>query len=61
MKILKLVAIVAGALSLLLAVISKITFQPIALLPGGLDASSFLDFANTCLLVAILLILIEKK
>ena len=60
MKTVKLIIIIAGALSLILAVISRITFQPLAILPGGLDASSFLGFANTCFLVAILLTL-EKK
>ncbi len=52
-------ALVIAALSFVLAVISRITGQPIIVMPSGVQAVTFLNFANTCLLAAIAFILLE--
>ncbi len=52
-------ALVIAAISFVLAVISRITGQPIVLMPSGVQATTFLDFTNTCLLAAIAFILLE--
>ena len=55
------IAVVVAVISLVIGIISKLTFQPIAIIRGGLDASAFLAFTNTCFLVAIVSILLERK
>ncbi len=52
-------ALVVAGISFILAVISRMTGQPIVLLPSGVQATTFLDFTNTCLLAAIAFILLE--
>jgi hypothetical protein len=52
-------ALVVSAISLATAFISKLRLTPVAFLPGGLEAEPLLIFANTCLLVAIIFILLE--
>ena len=52
-------ALVIAALSFVLAVISRITGQPIIVMPEGVQPLTFLNFANTCLLAAIAFILLE--
>ena len=44
------IAIIVGAISLVLGIISRITLQPVG---PGIEAQAFLQFTNTCLLVAI--------
>lgn len=59
MKILAYVVIVIAVISLIVGIVSKLTMTPVAFLPGGLEAQAFLVFTNTCLLIAITLILLE--
>jgi hypothetical protein len=50
----------AGAFgSIFLALIARLSQSPIFILPLGVEASTFLKFANTCLLVVIALTLLE--
>ncbi|MFH1783749.1 MAG: hypothetical protein ABH868_02470 [bacterium] len=53
------IAIVIAAISLITAIISRFT-GPIALAPGGINAHGLVSFANTWLLVAIVIILLDK-
>jgi len=55
------VAIVIGVISLIASIVSKLMMRPVGLIAGGLDARGLLLFANTCLLIAITLILSEKS
>jgi len=54
-------AIVAAMISLGLSVISRITLKPLAVVRGGLEAGALLAFANTCLLIAIIIILLDTQ
>jgi hypothetical protein len=54
------IALALSAVSLVIGFISKIKLTPVALLPGGLEAESLLLFTNTCLLIAIVCILLDK-
>ena len=60
MKAIANIAVVVAVISLVIGIISKLVLKPIALF-GGLDASAFLTFTNTCFLLAIVLILLERK
>jgi hypothetical protein len=60
MKKLALVALVVGALSLIIGIISRLTMIVIPIAPNGLEAQNMLDFTNTCLLAAIALSLMGK-
>lgn len=59
MKIVAYIALVVAALSLVVGIISRFTLTPIGLVPGGLEARAILAFTNTCLLVAVVFILLE--
>lgn len=59
MRKLATLALVIAAISFVLAVISRVTGQPILIMPRGVQTTTFLDFTNTCLLVAITFILFE--
>lgn len=48
-----------GLISLVVAIISRITMMPVPVVAGGLEASAILQFANTCFLVTIVLMLGE--
>lgn len=53
------IALVVGAISLVVGIISRLTFAPIHIVRGGLEAEAFLAFTDTCLLVAITFILLQ--
>lgn len=55
------IAIVIGGISLITAIVSRFTSVPVALAPGGIEAHGLISFTNTCLLVAIALILLGKR
>ncbi|MDD5566259.1 MAG: hypothetical protein PHG31_05160 [Candidatus Omnitrophica bacterium] len=50
------VLFVAGV-SLLTGIISRITLFPVPIANTGIEAEAFLNFANTCLLIAAVLLL----
>ncbi len=58
MKVLGWIGLVAGGISFILGVISKITLRPFYFLPGGITADNFLYFTELCLLLAIAFILL---
>jgi len=51
MKAIVKISIIVAAISLILGIVSRLTLQPIG--PMGIQAQAFLQFTNTCLLVAI--------
>ncbi len=51
MKVIVKISIIVAAISLILGIISRVTLQPIG--PMAIQAQAFLQFTNTCLLVAI--------
>jgi len=53
MKGLITVSIILAAISLVAAIVSRVTLTPIG--PINIEASALLAFTNTCLLVAVLL------
>ena len=56
------VTLALALISLVLGIVSRVTLIPIPLVPGsGLEASAFLRFTDTCLLLTIILVLLEKK
>ena len=58
------IAIGIALISLVLGIFSRVTMQPLAVAPGGIEASVLLQFTNTCLLLAIALLiaqLVKKK
>ena len=55
------IAMVLAAVSLVIGIVSRITMMPIPSGATGLEANAFLRFTNTCLLAAILFVLLEKK
>ena len=55
------IALIVGTISLIAAVISKLTFTPVKMLPGNLEACSLLNFANTCFLISIILTIVGKQ
>jgi len=61
MKILSILFLVVGIVSLLIGIYSRFSMQLIPLAPCGLNASAFISFANTCFLLAIISKLFEKK
>jgi len=61
-KMVKTLLVGIGCASLILAIISRFTMNPLPIVRGGgMTASALLLFANTCLVLAIALILMEKK
>jgi hypothetical protein len=54
------IALVVAAVSLILGIISRFTAIPVHIGKTGIEAQAFLQFTNTCLLVAIALILKKK-
>lgn len=61
MKTVAYIAIVVAVISLIVGVISRITVTPITLGGGTLTAQSFYELTSALLLLAIALILAEKK
>ncbi len=57
MKGLAIIAIAAAVVSIVIGIISRLMIQPIPV-AGGIEAQSFLDFTNTCLLFAIALLVL---
>ena len=56
------VTLALALISLVLGIVSRVTLIPIPLVPGsGLEACAFLRFTDTCLLLTIILVLLEKK
>lgn len=55
------VVLAIAAISFVLSVISRLTMKVIPIAPGGIEAEAFLAFTNTCLLISITLILLQKK
>jgi hypothetical protein len=51
------IALVVAVISLILGIISRLTLTPVPIAPGGIEANVFLGFTNTCLLIAIALML----
>lgn len=58
MKNLANIALIAAAVSVIIGIISRLSLQPIG--PMGMEAQAFLQFANTCLLAAIALAILQK-
>ena len=55
-------ALVVAAVSLVLGIYSRLTLNPLPFAPGkGIEAQAFLSFTNTCLLIAIALMVKGKK
>lgn len=50
------VLFVAGV-SLLMGIISRVTLRPVPIANTGIEAEAFLNFTNTCLFMAIVLLL----
>lgn len=59
MKAIAYLAIVASIISLIIGIISRLTFTPVGIVRGGLEANALLAFTNTCLLLAITFILLQ--
>lgn len=60
MKAIVNIALVVGAISLIVGIISRLTMTPVPIVAGGgLEAQAFLAFTNTCLLIAITFILLD--
>ncbi len=57
MKGLAVIAIVVALVSIVIGIISRLMVQPIPV-ASGINAQSFLDFTNTCLLFAIALLVL---
>jgi hypothetical protein len=57
MKKIAILVLVIAVISFAAAVYTKITLQPLYVLPGGLNSDNFLNFADTCLLLAIVFLL----
>jgi hypothetical protein len=55
------IGIIAGLISLVLGVISRVTMIPLPVAPGGLEAEVWLNFANTCFLFSIAFLLFESN
>ena len=60
MKKLASTIIVVGVVSLALGVISRLSMRPLPIARGGIEASVLMDFTDTCLLLAIALLLIPS-
>ena len=62
MKVLVNIALVAAVVSLVVAVISRLSLRPLPIGYGvGIEANALLTFANTCLLIAITFILMQMS
>jgi len=61
MRNLAIVALIVAGISLVLGIISRFMMAPLPLAPTGIEAETFLNFTNTCLLAAIALAVLEKK
>lgn len=61
MKTITNIALVIAAASFITAIISRFTLTPVAIVPGGIEARALLIFTNTCLLIAITFILLQKR
>ena len=59
MKMIANLALTVAAVSFVLAIVSRMTMKMIPLAPGGLEAQALLAFANTCLLTAVVALLMQ--
>ncbi len=60
MKVVINILLVIAILSLIAGIISRLTLIPLPIAPGaGIEARSLLAFTNTCLLIAIALMLLQ--
>lgn len=59
MKTIAYIFIVVAAVSLIVGLVSRLTLTPVSIVPGGATARSFLEFTNTCLLIAVTFILLH--
>ena len=50
-----------GVIGLLAGAYSRFTVMPLYIVPGGLEAEAMVLGSNTCFVIAILLIMLEKK
>lgn len=57
MKQVAMIALIVAIVSLVIAVISRLILQPVM----GIESQAIVQFAQTCLLLAIALALLEKK
>jgi len=48
MRVITILALIGAVLSFILGVISRLMLVPLNILPGGIEASTFLDFTDTC-------------
>jgi hypothetical protein len=53
------IAIIVGVISLVLAAYSRVTLEPLGIVPGGLTTENFIGITNTCLLAAIAFVLLD--
>lgn len=61
MRILGIICVILGALSILLAIVSRFTANPIGMTAVPVTSRAFGDFATAVLLLGIALTLLEKK
>ena len=59
MKMIVNVVLAVGAVSFILAIVSRMTMKMIPIIPGGLEAQALLAFTNTCLLTAVVALLMQ--
>ncbi|MFC1658781.1 hypothetical protein ACFL1D_05305 [Candidatus Omnitrophota bacterium] len=62
MKAVANIVLIVAVVSLVLGIYSRLTLNPLPFAPGkGIEAQAFLQFTNTCLLIAIALMVKGKK
>jgi hypothetical protein len=59
MRVIAILSLIVAGISLVLGLISRIILTPIKVLPGGVQAATFLSVAEIFLLAAIVFILLE--
>ena len=59
MKMIGLLVIIVGIVSLIAGVISRLTMTPLPIAPSGVEASVLLSFANSCFLLGIALLVLK--
>lgn len=57
MKTVANILFVVAILTFIVAIISRLTMTPLSVIPGGLEAEALLSLTNTCLLIAVVLLL----
>ncbi len=59
MKTIAYIAMAVAAISLVVGIISRFTVTPVSIIQGEIEAHTFLEFTNTCLLIAVTFILLH--